>query len=120
MCWESDSMPFALLIFGAVLLTAAVRNKQGDLFRLLKNDFTGPHNFVFWFASILAVGAIGYIPKFKPVSNAFLVLLVVVLFVSNRGFFTRFNEQIKSTESDSTALSGGLTSFQLPELPKLF
>ena len=117
-------MPYALLIAGAVLVTASVRNKQSDLFRLLKGDFTGPNNFVFWFLAILAIGAIGYIPKLKPISQGFLVLVVIVLFIGdkNASFFPRFMAQIKSTESGGTVSPGGANSpidFSLPQLPNL-
>jgi hypothetical protein len=119
-------MPYALLLAGALLVVAAVRNTQADLFALLKGDFTGPKNFVFWFSSIMAVGSLGYIPKLKPLSNALLVLVVVVLFLSNKGFFAQLEQQLKSTEApklgdQKTPGSGGLKDWlKIPELPKLF
>jgi hypothetical protein len=92
-------MPFALVFVGIVLLVAGVRDKQGDLFTLAKGDFTGKNNFFFWSGSILAVGAVGYIPRLKPVSDGFLVLVVVVLFLHNKGFFAQFSEALKTTET---------------------
>lgn len=87
-------MPFALLIVGIVLVVAAVRNSQNDLFTLLKGDFTGQNNFIYWMLAILLVGALGYIPSMTKLSRAFLVLILVVLFLSHKGFFTQFQQQI--------------------------
>ena len=123
-------MPYALIIFGAMLLVSSVRNTQGDLFTLLKGDFSGNNNFIFWMLSIFAVGAIGYVPKLKPISTAFLVLIVTVLFLSRKGFFDQFMAQIKApnTTDSKAALSGasltpslssGLAIPTIPTLPQL-
>jgi hypothetical protein len=98
-------MPFVLLIAGAVLLTSAVRNTQDDLFSLVKGDFTGQQNFIYWFLAIFTIGAIGYIPKAKPISTSFLVLVVLVLVLTRGnpngkggGFFAQFTNQIQTAQ----------------------
>lgn len=103
-------MPFALLIIGVFLLVAGVRDKQNDLFTLVKGDFSGPNNFVFWIVSILIIGAIGYIPKLKPLSTAFLVLVIVVLFLSKGSgapngliFFQNFAQGLQGTTGKPSA-----------------
>jgi len=96
-------MPFALLFIGIVFLTAAVRNKQDLLFATLKDDFTGPNNFFYWGISLFIIGAAGYYKPLKPLSSAFMTLVIVVLFLSNRGFFEKFMEQIGSTQGSSAA-----------------
>lgn len=102
-------MPFALIVFGAVLLVSSVRNTQADLWKLIQGDFTGQGNFIYWFLSIMAIGAVGYVEKLKPISNAFLLLVIIVLFLSKKGFFTQFQAQIASTNikplSSGTSLS---------------
>jgi len=75
-------MPFALIMIGVVLVVASVQNTQGTLFTLVKGDFTGPNNFFYWVAILLVIGTAGYIKPLQPVSRAFLVLLMVVLFLS--------------------------------------
>lgn len=94
-------MPFALLIIGAVLLVASVRDKQSDLFSLIKGDFTGSDNFVYWTLSILLIGALGYVPSLQKLSRLFMALVVVVLFLHKQGFFAQFQQQI------SAPLTGG-------------
>ena len=106
-------MPFALLIIGLTLVIASVRNTQEDLFKLVKNDFTGDQNFVFWFLSILVIGMIGYIPKLKPISTGFLALVIIVLFLKAGnpqtgqagGFFAQFIAAIKGIQGSGAGNS---------------
>lgn len=101
-------MPFALAIIGIVLLVAGVRNQQATLFELVKGDFSGPNNFIFWMVSIFAIGAIGYIPKLKPISTAFLALVIVVLFLRRgTGFFAQLNTALGNT---TTTLNPNVTT----------
>jgi hypothetical protein len=92
-------MSFALLIIGAVLLTSAVLNTQSTLWSLLKGDFSGPSNFWYWLVLFLILGAIGYVPKAKPVSDGLLVLFIIVIFVSKGGFFEKFSSALQGTTS---------------------
>lgn len=99
-------MPFVLLIIGIVLLISGVRATQDTLFSLVKGDFTGSDNFIYWLGAILIIGAIGYIPKVKPISTALLVLVIVVLFLKKGdatglggGFFSQFTKALGTTGS---------------------
>lgn len=120
-------MPLALLLVGILFLTAAVRGNKCDgqqcsdlLFDTLKSDFTGPNNFIYWGIALWLIGAAGYYKPLKPLSNAFLGLVILVLFISNRGFFQKFMDQIRSTESYSSAdLGSGLASVN-DDLSKTF
>lgn len=101
-------MPFVLIVAGVVLLIATIRNTQQQLFLLLANDFTGKDNFIYWFISILIIGAIGYIPKLKPISDGFLVLVILVLFLrKGTGFFDMFQKQVGTTQSAHPVVSSG-------------
>lgn len=92
-------MPFAFLIVGLVMVIASVRGTSAQLFSLLKNDFTGTNSFTAWLLAILAVGSLGYIKPLQPLSRGFLVLLVIVLLLSNGGFFEQFEQQYFSKSS---------------------
>jgi hypothetical protein len=108
-------MPFVLLIAGAVLLIAAVRNTQDNLFSLLKGDFTGQANFVYWVFSLLVIGSFGYIPKLKPVSIAFLTLVILVLVLTRGnpqgvggGLFSKLTAQLGTTTGTTSATSAAI------------
>lgn len=110
-------MPLALLLLGVLFLTAAVRGNKCNgqqcsdvLFQTIKDDFTGPNNFIYWGISLFIIGAAGYYKPLKPLSNAFLFLVIMVLFLSNRGFFVKFMEQIGSTQSGGSNLGNGTGS----------
>jgi hypothetical protein len=112
-------MPFALLLIGLVLLIAGVKNTQDTLFSTVKGDFTGQDNFIYWFVAIIIIGSLGYIPKLKPISTAFLALVIVVLFLKKGsttglggGFFSQFTSALGSTDSGT----GSSTQDQLSAL----
>jgi hypothetical protein len=102
-------MPIAFILIGVLFLTAAVRgtlftaNNQEGLLPLLEGDFAGPNNFLLWIVAIWVIGALGYIPGFKPISNAFLTLVLIVIFLSNKGFFSQFQSAINQTQSSAQA-----------------
>lgn len=121
-------MPLVFIAIGAVFLVAAVRGTvldysvsngkvttgssttatgkttaatQPGLISLLKADFTGSNNFLIWILALWVLGALGYVPGFKPIANALLVLVVVVMVIANDnasgggGFFTNLENAIK-------------------------
>lgn len=73
-------MIIILVLIAAVLIVAAIRDTQGDLFAALRNDVPA---FGTWAGAIMLLGAIGFIPGARPVSRALIVLVFVVLFVNN-------------------------------------
>ena len=89
-------MPYALLLIGGVLLVSAIRNTYGDLWTLVQNDFTRQNGYLTWVAAIAVVGALGYVPKLKPLSIAFMTLLLVVLVLSRQGLFSQLQSFIMS------------------------
>jgi len=104
-------MPLALFILGIIAIAVAYRGTQAQLFTLLKGDFTGSGNFIYWVIAIGVVGAVGRIPGLKGLSNAFLVLIILVLFLANKGFFAQFNNAIRSSTASSTSQAGVSGSF---------
>ena len=85
-------MPYALVILGVLLLVTAVRGTQGDLWSLLKSEFSGTNSFVVWASAFLILGMIGYIKTVRPATDALMMLVLFALIVKNRGgFFDQFN-----------------------------
>lgn len=93
-------MPLFFLLVGVLLIIVAVNDKMGELTGLIRDDFkssAGVPGFHIWIAAIFVTGALGYIKAMRPVANAFLVLIVVSLVLSNRGFFTKFRSALEGT-----------------------
>ena len=102
-------MPFALAIIGIVFMVTAVKGSTGTLFGLIKDDFTGSGSYIYWVISILVIGSIGYIKKIQPVSDMFLALVLIVMFLANKGFFTTFMAAIKSGAGNCASTGTGGT-----------
>lgn len=95
-------MSLALLVIGIVFVVAAVRGTtsgENGLFTLLQGDFTGSNNFLYWLLALGLIGAIGYIPKLKSFSTAFLVLVIAAILLSHKGFFADLQSAIKSSST---------------------
>lgn len=91
-------MPLFFLIIGILLVIVGINDRVDDLNTLLKEDFApsdGQPSFLLWVLIIGVIGLLGGIKSFKPVSNAFLVLLVVVVLLTNKGFIAQFTTSIK-------------------------
>lgn len=102
-------MAFALLIIGIVLITASVRNMQAALIALLGGDFSGQGNFLYWVVAIIAIGAVGYVPKMKGVSDGLLVLILLALVLkagnpgaANGGVFNQLMTALGATKNPSS------------------
>jgi hypothetical protein len=84
-------MPILFGMFGIILIIAGVRNRvtSGDpsLMSLVKDDFSGNNPFYKWMLAILFIGAVGYIPNLRPISRAFMALVIIVFLLSNQGVF---------------------------------
>lgn len=73
-------MALVIILIAAIIVVAAIRNSQGDLFNALGQDVPA---FVIWAAAIFAVGAIGFIKPLRPVSQGLLVLILLVIVMNN-------------------------------------
>lgn len=91
------------------MIVAGIRNTQDQLGTLIQGDFVGPGNFIFWVASIVIIGSIGYIKTLETFSRVFLALIVVALFFSNKGFFAQFASALQSgtAKAPPAAQQGG-------------
>jgi hypothetical protein len=91
-------MPIFILFVGILLVAAGINNKLPLLLDLIKEDFRPTDNvagFHVWIIAIVVAGSLGYVRAFKPVANAFLVLIMVGLILSNKGFFDKFTDALE-------------------------
>jgi hypothetical protein len=111
-------MPFALAIIGIIFMVTAVKGTTTQFFGLVSADFSGSGNYVYWVISILIIGSVGYIKKLQPVSDMFLALVLIVMFIANKGFFSQFMSAIQqgsgscaaSTANTASSMSGTIGS----------
>lgn len=87
-------MPFAFAFVGLLIFVIGIRGTHREAIELIRADFTGQGNFFTWIGAIMGIGALGYIKPIEPISKAFLSLVILVMFLSNEGFFARFQQQV--------------------------
>lgn len=102
-------MPILFIGTGVIFILTGLNGDPAKLYALVKGDFAGQNNFIYWLLSIFTLGALGYIPALKNLSRVFVVLVVLVLFLDNKGFFAQLQSFINSSQS-STASSSSASS----------
>lgn len=87
-------MPLVLIIIGVTLLYTEYNGTSSNLFSLVQGDFSGTNSFEKYLLGLIVIGSIGYIPRVKPISDAFLALVIVVLLLKNQAFFSNLNSSL--------------------------
>lgn len=104
-------MAFALIGIGLLLFMAAYQNNVAALGTQLSSDIMGGKGFIIWIAALFIIGALGYVPVLKNVSRAFLVLILIVVVLANKGFFSQFVAALGVSQD------GGQGDGMTPETP---
>lgn len=91
-------MPIFFLVIAVLLIAAGINNKTRELGELIGDSFRpqdGSPSFITWILALLLVGSLGYVSQLKPVANALIALILIVLLLSNKGFFEKFTGALK-------------------------
>lgn len=80
-----------------MLVLVGLNGDPAKLYALIASDFQGKNSFIYWMVAILILGALGYIPGLEKLSKLFMLLVLIVLFLDNGGFFNQFQQFVKST-----------------------
>lgn len=99
-------MPIFFIGSGIVLVFVGLNGNAALLYSLIAADFQGKNSFVYWMVAILVLGALGYIKGLESLSKLFLILVLLVLFLDNGGFFNQFQAFLKQTATPSTKTGG--------------
>jgi hypothetical protein len=101
-------MPLVFITIGTILIFTGIKGNANDLYTLIVNDVKGQNGdkgYAYWIVAIVILGLLGYIKNFEPLSRAFMILVLVVLVLNNKGFLKALQDQfstlIKSTPSTS-------------------
>lgn len=103
-------MPLLFIGTGLILILTGVKGSASELWTVLQGDFSGKNNFIYWMLSILVLGALGYIEQLKNLSRLFIVLVLVVLLLDNRGFFSQFQAFINSSQAAGPSPTAATTA----------
>ncbi len=89
-------MPFALITIGLVIFVTALNGTFRQFgSQVYKDLFTNSPPFILWAAALVVVGLIGYIPKVKKPADWFMVLIIIGIILSNKGFFAQLQQALQ-------------------------
>ena len=106
-------MPFFFVFIGVLLIITGVKDTYVALGQQLAKDFTGERNFFVWVLAFGLIGAFGYIERLKPVSNAFMVLVLLAMILSNSNradIITLFAQGLNNPEAPPRPTTNGAAS----------
>lgn len=92
-------MALALFFVGLLLVVSAVKGTQGQLSALFASEFTGSGNFWAFIAGIIFLGSLGYIPALRNTSRALIALTLIVLVLSNGGFWQQLSSAVQNPKA---------------------
>ena len=98
-------MPFIFAFVGIAFVVIGVRGQTPVATKLLVSEFTGANSFVPFLVAILVIGFTGYIRPFKPVSDAFIGLIILVIILSNQnkgGLFAKLQDALTNSPPIAT------------------
>lgn len=100
-------MPFVFVVIGILFIVVAVRGTQAQMFALLKSEFVGQKSFIPWAAAIFILGAIGYAKPIRPIADAGIGLIILVMILGTKGdIFATFNQALANPVSPQTPTTG--------------
>lgn len=88
-------MPFALIVIGIILAIASYRNTLPELFSIIKDVTADSKGFGYWIIASIILGFLASIQSIKKPTNAFMILLMLVLLLRKRGTLEQLATQLK-------------------------
>lgn len=88
-------MPFALIIIGIILAISAYRDTLPELFSIIKDITAESTGFGYWVIASVILGFMASIDSIKKPTNAFMILLMLVLLIRKRGALDQIATQLK-------------------------
>ena len=87
-------MPLAILIIGLGMLLSGLRDTQRELGALVAGDFVGDDNFGRYLAGLMLVGSVGFIKPLRPISDGFLLLIILQIMLGSKGGFEQITKAL--------------------------
>jgi hypothetical protein len=105
-------MPIAALVIGIIMIDLAFRGTEHQFAQQAVKDFGGGSQFYAWGASIVIIGALGYVPGLQKVSSGLLALVIIVLVLAHGGAFATLAGVIEHPPAPSPSVS--ISSYKAP------
>lgn len=96
-------MALGLFFMGLILVVSGIKGTQSQLASLLASEFSGAGNFWAFIFGLAFLGMLGYIPGMRNTSRALICLTLLVLMLSNRGFWSNLVEAVNNPQPIAAA-----------------
>lgn len=99
-------MPFALVTIGLLMIVTGIQNTYAQFGAQVQADMiggNGQRGFLVWAIALAAVGFLGYIGPLRKFSHAFMALILIAIFLANKGFFAQLQAALASGPVAPTA-----------------
>lgn len=109
-------MPLAIILIALILIVAGFKGTAGSLFGLIEQTFS---QVLVPFVAILIVGALGYVPGMKRLSDAFLALILLAMFLTNskNGLISKFQSAIRNPQAPPSPQASGTVTVGAMQWP---
>lgn len=95
-------MIILFLFLGIMFVVSGLKGTETELAKQLEGDLVGANGksgFIVWLIALIVVGSLGYIPYLQKPSRYLMALIVVVIFLANKGVVSQLFNAIGSYES---------------------
>jgi hypothetical protein len=89
-------MAIFLVVIGVLIVSAGLRNTQGQLGNLIVSDFSGEGNFWYFICGIFIAGSLGYYAPFRDSSRLLIGLILLVFVLSNNGLWAQLENALSN------------------------
>lgn len=107
-------MGFVLVIIGLLMVITGARGTYAQFGAQVASEFTaqpgGGPSFTTWLLAIGAVGALGYIPTLQIISRWLMALVVISLFLSQKGFFAKLQTALNTSPTPPNVGTGSIAA----------
>ncbi len=97
-------MAIPLLIIGLLMVITGGRGTYAQFGSQVASEFQGQNSFTYWLLAIGILGAVGYITPLQKISRMLMALVILVIFLANKGFFAKFTAALKQGPVKPNAL----------------
>lgn len=109
-------MGLPLIIIGLLMVITGGRGTYGQFGAQVASEFAGPwkQSFTAWLLAIGILGAIGYIQPLQKISRWLMALVIITIFLANKGFFAKFTQALNQGPTAPQPIAAGSSAVTSP------
>jgi hypothetical protein len=100
-------MGLPLLVIGLLMIVVGARGTYAQFGQQVASEFEGQNSFTYWIIALAALGGLGYVPQLQRISRWAMGLVILAIFLSNKGFFAKFQQALQQGPQQPATPGGG-------------